>query len=221
VIGLRPSGRVRPRPSFLALAAAAVLALPGPAGAQQDVRVGIAGYVDEKINIAIDDVTPGTEAARTVAEILAFDLEFSLRFNVLEGRATAGVEGVRPGEWVVTVGQHLLHQELESEGAEAAPDRARGEAGVRARASGQVHAQIQARLRPTTWERVLELQGLQREDLLQDFLEKQRRVARALGAEIPDDPELVERTLRELDGAEPPGEPPTDGAAGEGFGEGG
>jgi RND family efflux transporter MFP subunit len=138
-----------------------------------------------------------------------------------EGRATAGVEGVRPGEWVVTVGQHLLHQELESEVAEAAPDRARGEAGVQARASGQVHAQIQARLRPTTWERVLELQGLQREDLLQDFLEKQRRVARALGAEIPDDPELVERTLRELDGAEPPGEPPTDGAAGEGFGEGG
>jgi len=69
-------------------------------------------------------------------------------------------------------------------------------------------------VRPTTWERVLELQGLQREDLLEGFMEKQRRVARALGAEIPDDPELVERTLRELDGAqttEPPGAPPGGG----------
>jgi HlyD family secretion protein len=158
----------------------------------------------------------GPAAGELSAETQAFERR-PVRVRA-EGRATAGVEGVRPGEWVVTVGQHLLHQELESEGAEAAPDRARGEAGVQARASGQVHA----RVRPTTWERVLELQGLQREDLLQDFLEKQRRVARALGAEIPDDPELVERTLRELDGAEPRGEPPTDGTAGDGSaGEGG
>jgi RND family efflux transporter MFP subunit len=107
-----------------------------------------------------------------------------------EGRATTGVEGVEPGEWVVTVGQHLLHQELQGGGEEQGEGRAEGK--------------VQARVRSTTWERVLELQGLQREDLLEGFLEKQRRVARALGAEIPEDPELVERTLRELDGKEPP-----------------
>jgi hypothetical protein len=61
------------------------------AAQEQDVRVGIRGYVDEKINIAIDDVTPTSSAAQTVANILAFDLDFSLRFNVISGRAQAGV----------------------------------------------------------------------------------------------------------------------------------
>ena len=35
------------------------------------------------------------------------------------------------------------------------------------------------------WDRVMELQQLQREDLLQDFLEKQQRLARTLGAAPP------------------------------------
>lgn len=74
-----------------------------------------------------------------------------------EGRGMAGVQGVRAGEWVVTVGQHLL-----------AEDRAES-----------------ARVRPTTWERVLQLQGLQREDLLQSFLDKQQRWARERGTEPP------------------------------------
>ncbi len=140
MIGLRPSGRVRPlhRPSraryaapleracrlppavLLALTGLATLLQPAPAMAQQDVRVGIAGYVDEKINIAIDDVTPGTEAARTVAEILAFDLEFSLRFNVLEGRATAGVvrtaSGVDYEAWAIFGTEYLVKAALAPSG---------------------------------------------------------------------------------------------------------
>ncbi|HUF78933.1 MAG TPA: efflux RND transporter periplasmic adaptor subunit, partial [Thermoanaerobaculia bacterium] len=127
-----------------------------------------------------------------------------------EGRATAGVEGVEPGDWVVTVGQHLLQQELEGGGEAADQDRAQAQGSDRDR----VRTQAWARVRPTTWERVLELQGLQREDLLRSFLDKQRRVARALGAEIPDDPELVERTLRELDeGGAAGGDGPSEGGS--------
>ncbi|MGH9311137.1 MAG: efflux RND transporter periplasmic adaptor subunit [Vicinamibacterales bacterium] len=67
---------------------------------------------------------------------------------VAEAAQTVGVEGVKPGEWVVVIGQHLL-----SRTAEGAPD---------------------ARVRPMEWDRILELQQLQREDLLEDFLDRQR-----------------------------------------------
>jgi RND family efflux transporter MFP subunit len=74
-----------------------------------------------------------------------------------EGRATVGVEGVEPGAWVVVVGQHLL-----------------------ATASTP-----QARVRVTDWDRVMQLQARQHEDLLTAFLEKQQRLARTLGAAPP------------------------------------
>jgi HlyD family secretion protein len=61
---------------------------------------------------------------------------------VAEGRMELGVEGIEAGQWVVTVGQDLL-----SEG--------RG----------------MARVRPSSWDRVLYLQNLQREDLLYKVLE--------------------------------------------------
>ncbi|MEZ5285040.1 MAG: hypothetical protein R2712_09575 [Vicinamibacterales bacterium] len=65
------------------------------------------------------------------------------------GRQTVGVEGVRSGEWVVVVGQQLL----ESSGMD------------------------EARVRPVSWDHVLTLQGLQREDLLRQFMEKQQERA--------------------------------------------
>jgi RND family efflux transporter MFP subunit len=161
----------------------------------------------------------GVERPELSAETHAFE-QRPVRVRA-EGRATAGVEGVEPGEWVVTVGQHLLHEELQGGGErEEGRDRGRGRRRDRAEetdpreAAARTEGKVLARVRATTWERVLELQGLQREDLLEGFMEKQRRVARALGAEIPDDPELVERTLRELDGVqgtEPPGAPPGGG----------
>jgi HlyD family secretion protein len=67
-----------------------------------------------------------------------------------EAGQTVGVEGVRPGEWVVVVGQHLLAEQT-SEGV------------------------AQGRARPLSWEQVLALQQLQREDLLNEFLDRQRR----------------------------------------------
>jgi RND family efflux transporter MFP subunit len=76
---------------------------------------------------------------------------------IARGSGAAGVSGVSEGEWVVSIGQHLL---------------ARDESRV-------------ARVRPASWERILQLQGLQREDLLVDFLEKQQTIARTKGAEPP------------------------------------
>jgi HlyD family secretion protein len=69
-----------------------------------------------------------------------------------EGAQTVGVSGVEPGEWVVVVGQHLLS----NQGHENAP---------------------RARVRAIEWDRILELQGMQRQDLLQQFMERQQRIA--------------------------------------------
>lgn len=71
---------------------------------------------------------------------------------VAEGPQTVGVRGIEPGTWVVVVGQHLL-SEQSSQGAP------------------------QARVRTASWDRILELQGLQRQDLLREFMEKQKRMA--------------------------------------------
>jgi RND family efflux transporter MFP subunit len=76
---------------------------------------------------------------------------------VAQGRGAASVRGVEEGEWVVTVGQHLL------------------------RASEPSIARVHA----TTWDQILELEGLEREDVLRDFLAKQREAARTLGARPP------------------------------------
>ena len=93
-----------------------------------------------------------------------------------EGRGAAGVTGLDEGAWVVTVGQNLLAEELQ------AVDR---------------DSPTVARIRPVPWERVLALQGLQDEDLLEGFLDKQRKVAAALGAEIPESEDAVEKVLAE------------------------
>jgi HlyD family secretion protein len=65
------------------------------------------------------------------------------------------VEGIEPGDWVIVVGQHLVAGGNPNEGPP------------------------QARVRPIRWERLLDLQGLQREDMLRQFMEKQQRIARA------------------------------------------
>jgi hypothetical protein len=46
-------------------------------------------------------------------------------------------------------------------------------------------------VRPTTWERVTALQSLQREDLLQSFLDEQQRQARTRGAVPPTNEEFL------------------------------
>jgi len=66
-----------------------------------------------------------------------------------EGQQTAGVRGIEPGDWVVTVGQNLLDS------------------------SGR----MDARVRPMPWSRLLALQRLQDTDLLYRVLERQQRLA--------------------------------------------
>jgi RND family efflux transporter MFP subunit len=90
-----------------------------------------------------------------------------------DGRATAGVEGVNAGEWVVTIGQHLL-------------------AGAQ---------QPTARVRTASWDKVLELQARQREHLLARFLEKQQRLARTRGVSVPTTESLVEASRPPAGGA--------------------
>lgn len=92
-----------------------------------------------------------------------------------EGRGQVGIRGVEAGEWVVTLGQHLLYRGFQTGGVE-----------------GSV-----ARVRPTSWESVLGLQELRREDLLAAFLAKQRQLAKALGAELPESPEAADAALRD------------------------
>ncbi len=67
------------------------------------------------------------------------------------GDGLAGVTGVQPGDWVLTVGQHLIRS-LDGR--------------------GEVLA------RPVPWTRVASLQRLQDRDLLLQFLAKQQRIAR-------------------------------------------
>ena len=90
-----------------------------------------------------------------------------------EGRSRVVVAGVEADEWVVTLGQHLLQERLD-EGA--------GET-------------LLARVRPVPWGHVLALESLQREDLLEGFLAKQRVVAGALGAELPENSAVVDEVL--------------------------
>jgi RND family efflux transporter MFP subunit len=68
---------------------------------------------------------------------------------IAKGKMSAGVRGVDPGSWVVTIGQDLL-------GADTG----------------------QARVRPVHWEWIEELQKLQREDLLQEILQRQQEDTR-------------------------------------------
>ena len=96
---------------------------------------------------ALAGVAPGVLTADPVT------VPFRAVDILASGRQTVGLAGVKPGEWVVVIGQHLLAVRS----GEEAP---------------------RARVRAAEWDRVLELQGLQREDLLREFMERQRRIAR-------------------------------------------
>jgi RND family efflux transporter MFP subunit len=121
----------------------------------EDPRSGVVGVYVVDMAGAVPASTELSDEERGV--------EFRPVDVLAEGAATVGLRGVEQDEWVVTVGQHLLHgQDAQS-----------------------------ARVRPTSWERVLELQGLQREDVLRGFLDKQQRLARRRGAEPPTNREFL------------------------------
>jgi RND family efflux transporter MFP subunit len=106
-----------------------------------------------------DTAPDAAPAPAADAEAAAVERTVSFRaVEVLaEGRGSTAVRGVEEGEWVVTVGQHLLRAD------EPAP----------------------ARVHRSTWEDVLALEDLKREDVLRAFLAKQRELARTQGAKPP------------------------------------
>lgn len=118
------------------------------------------------------DLPPGHAGAGGLSSD-AYPVGFRAVDVLAEGGSAAGVSGIAPGTWVVTVGQHLLAE----------------------------HDAATARVRPIAWERVMALQGLQREDLLQGFLDEQQRQARLRGAAPPPNEEY-------LQGGDEAGEPP-------------
>jgi RND family efflux transporter MFP subunit len=135
----------------------------------EDPRSGMSQvYVVEEADGLEEAGAPEAEISNTARRVSVRTVQV-----LAEGQGHSGVDGVLDGEWVVTLGQHLLHEQMQATGSDVAT----------------------ARVRPTSWQRVLELQGLQREDLLEEFLSKQRRIAGVLGAELPSDPEIVEELL--------------------------
>lgn len=75
----------------------------------------------------------------------ATEIQFKPITVIAEGRMEVGIEGIDPGSWIITVGQDLL-----SGGRE------------------------QARVRTSSWNRIMALQGLQRQDLLDRVLDQRR-----------------------------------------------
>jgi RND family efflux transporter MFP subunit len=100
---------------------------------------------------------PASGAASPTGQAAERTVTFRPVEVLAESRGATAVRGVENGEWVVTVGQHLL--------------RADEPATVR------VHA--------GTWQDVLALEDLEREDVLRAFLAKQRELARTIGARPP------------------------------------
>ena len=97
--------------------------------------------------------TPPFEPA-SEEEIAPFSEPTPVAFFEVEviapGHDLSGVTGISDDAWVITLGQQLL-----------------------------TGSSPQAKVRATTWKRLITLQNLQREDLLKQFLEKQQRLAKS------------------------------------------
>ncbi|HEX6199720.1 MAG TPA: efflux RND transporter periplasmic adaptor subunit [Thermoanaerobaculia bacterium] len=210
-----PDGRLRPGMfvSVYVLYGESEQATLVPASALwEDPGTGAQGVyvIEEAQGLEVPETAPGPTSPMPEELRAARFREVEV---LAEGRGLAGVRGVSPDEWVVVVGQHLIHQAaqtramgLESEGAEEGEqDEDAGVAEAPAPpAPGETTVAV--RVRPTTWERVASLQDLQDEDLLRGFLDRHRAASRAFGAEIPEDPHAVDELMDGEGAPSPPGE---------------
>jgi RND family efflux transporter MFP subunit len=122
----------------------------------EDPATGAVGvYVAPSIGLEVPLDMPTEESGEMPAMTPPTPAEFQRVDILAEGRHVVGIEGIEPGSWVIVVGQHLVAGGRPGEGP------------------------TKARVRPIRWERLLELQGLQREDMLRQFMEKQQQIARA------------------------------------------
>jgi HlyD family secretion protein len=109
---------------------------------------GVTGiYVSKDTTSSIPMEPLGKGETGSLTEPVPF--EFVQVDIIAKGRMSAGIRGVDPGSWVVTIGQDLLG----------------GESGM-------------ARVRPVNWSWVENLQKLQREDLLQEIMQEKRSVVK-------------------------------------------
>ena len=106
-------------------------------------------------------------------------MEFREVEVIARGHDLTGVAGIDDNAWVVTVGQQLL----------------RGD-------------NPQARTRATTWNRLIVMQNLQREDLLKQFLDKQQRLARSGAIMGNQDTKVTESGLGKAEVADESGDTP-------------
>ncbi len=115
----------------------------------EDPATGAIGvFVATTLGLEVDVMMP--ESEDEVAPLTEpTPIEFVEVDVVAEGHDFSGIRGINENTWVVTLGQHLL----------------RGD-------------EPKARVRVTTWDRLVVMQNLDREDLLKQFLEKQQRMAR-------------------------------------------
>jgi RND family efflux transporter MFP subunit len=92
-------------------------------------------------------VTPAPARQSDTERPPPVSVEFRPVDVVAEAPQTIGAQGIAPGEWVVVIGQHLLASQTEPE----------------------------ARVRAIDWDRIIELQQLQRQDVLREFMQRQQR----------------------------------------------
>lgn len=120
----------------------------------EDPNSGVLGvYVATSIGLEIDIEEPETYNEDNPPPLTEPTPMTFKEVDVLaRGREMAGIAGVDPGAWVVTVGQNLL--------------------------SNRGAGQVEARVRAIPWNRVVALQRLQDQDLLRQFMEKQQRLSR-------------------------------------------
>ena len=117
-----------------------------------ETGVFVASALGEEMSIEMTSSDSETSASDSAKPALTepTPMQFQAVEVVAEGREVAGVRGIDPGTWVVTVGQELLMR--------------RG-------------GDVDARVRAMEWERIMSLQRLQDQDVLRDFLERQQRMA--------------------------------------------
>ena len=97
-----------------------------------------------KIRLAVLQLKPGGSSDNPInlSDPVMFDFK---RVEILaKGRMSAGVRGLDPGDWVITLGHNLIGSDSGS-----------------------------ARVNPIDWERVEELQNLQSQDVLNKLMTKE------------------------------------------------
>ncbi len=116
----------------------------------EDPMSGAVGvFVATSLGLEVDVMKP--ESEDDVAPLSEpTPVEFKEIEVVAQGHDLSGVRGINENVWVITLGQHLL--------------------------TGN---EPRARVRATTWDRLITMQNLNREDLLEQFLEKQQKMAKS------------------------------------------